>query len=131
MEQEGEEVQYLDEGFDKVDTNFVGVKTSYGKCGAPFSSKSRLYRHLKDGCVSSFQHLLHGAPFSTSPISIITSRSVIIALDLGLAFQGWTYATMAVTLVLRVLSFESDLGSTTCLDMGYDVTFVDKDWLLR
>ena len=53
LEQKSEEVQYSDEGFDEIDTNFVGIESSCGKCGATFSSKSLLYKHLKDGCISS------------------------------------------------------------------------------
>lgn len=37
MEHEIKEVQYLDEGFDEVDTNFVGIESLYGKYGSPFS----------------------------------------------------------------------------------------------
>ena len=49
----------------------------------------------------------------------------------GLAFRGWTYATTAVTLIPQILPLESDPGVTACLNTGYDVTLVDKDWLLR
>ena len=52
FEQEGDELQYSDEGFDEVDANFVGIESSCGRCGAPFSSRSLLHKHLKDGCVS-------------------------------------------------------------------------------
>lgn len=53
LDQESKKVQYSDKEFYKVDANFVGVKTLCGKCGAPFSSKSRLHKHLKNGCISS------------------------------------------------------------------------------
>ena len=86
LEQESEEMQYSNKGFDEVDANFVCIETSCGKCGAPFSSKSRLHKYLKDGCVISLQHSLLGAPSPSSPISIITSSSVLPAMSLGLAF---------------------------------------------
>lgn len=86
FEQEGKEVQYSDEGFDEVDANFVGVESSCGKCGALFSSKALLHKHLKDGCVSPLQPFLPGAPVPTSPIPIITSKSVVPAMGFGLAF---------------------------------------------
>ncbi len=63
LEHKGKDVQYLDERFNKVDANFVGIETSYRKCGVPFSSKSRLHRHFKDGCISFLQHSLPSAPF--------------------------------------------------------------------
>ena len=49
----------------------------------------------------------------------------------GLAFQGWTYANAAVTLVPRVLPLKTNPSATACLDTGCGVTLVDKDWLLR
>ena len=48
-----------------------------------------------------------------------------------LAFRGWTFATAAVTLLPQVLPLESDLSTTACLDIGCNVTLVDKDWLLQ
>lgn len=38
---------------------------------------------------------------------------------------------MAVTFFPRILQLESDPSATVCLDIGCDVTLVDKDWLLR
>ena len=131
LEQEAEEVQYSDEGFDEVDANFVGIETSCGKYGTPFSSKSRLHKNLKDGCTGSVHFSLPDAPAPTSPILIITSKSMASAMASGLAFQGSTYATAAVTLVPQVLPLESNPGTITCLDTGCGVTLVDKDWLLR
>ena len=49
----------------------------------------------------------------------------------GLAFQGWTYTTAAVTLVPRVLPLKRDPSATACLNTGCGVTLVDKNWLLR
>lgn len=76
----------MDERFDEMDANFVGIETLYGKYGSFFSSKSRLHKHLKDGYISSVQPLLPGAPALTSPIPIITSKSVVLAMRSGLAF---------------------------------------------
>lgn len=50
---------------------------------------------------------------------------------LSLAFQGWTYATVAVTLVSQVFPLESGPGATACLNVGCSMTFVNKDLLLR
>ncbi len=88
FEQEGEEVQYSDKGFDEVDANFVGIESLYGKCGAPFSLKSLPHKHLKDGCDSPLQPSMPGTPTPNSPIPIITSKSVVPAMDSGLSFRG-------------------------------------------
>ena len=90
-----------------------------------------LHKHLKGGCISLLQALLPGTAAPNSPIPIITSKSVVPAMGSGLAFQGWTYATAAVTLVPQVLLLETDPTATACLDTGCSVTLVDKDWLLR
>ncbi len=113
-----------------MDANFVGVETSYGKCKALLSSKSRLHKHLNNSCITSIQHSLPDAPSPTSPIPIITLESVVPAMGSSLAFRGWTYATAAVTLVSRVLPLESDPSTTACLDTGCGVILIDKDWLL-
>ena len=86
FEQEGEEVQYSDEQFDEVDVNFVGIESSYENCAALFSSRSLLHKHLKDGCISSPQPSLPGSLAPTSPIPIITSKSIVPAMGSGLAF---------------------------------------------
>ena len=127
LEQENKEIQYSDEGFDEVDANFVGIESSCGKCGALFSSKSLLHKHLKNGCISSLQPTLPEAPAPVSPIPIIASKSVVPAMGSGLAFQRWTYATAAVTLIPRVLPLEADPSATACLDTGCGMTFVNKD----
>ena len=127
FEQEGKEVLYSDKAFDEMDANFVGTESSYGKCGAPFFSKSLLHKYLKDGCISSLQTLLFGILAPISPIPIITLKSVVPAIGSGLAFQKWTYATAAIILVPRVLPLETDPSAIACLDTGCGVTFVNKD----
>lgn len=44
----------------------------------------------------------------------------------GLAFPECTYVTTAITLIPRILLFDSDANAIACLDIGYGVTFVDK-----
>ena len=53
------------------------------------------------------------------------------AMGLDLAFQKWTYATAAVTLLPQVLPLKLDPGATACLDTGCGVSFIDKAWLLQ
>ena len=62
FKQESEEVQYSNEGVDEVDTNFVGIESSCGKCEAPFSSKPLLHKHQKKGCDSPLQPLVPSTP---------------------------------------------------------------------
>lgn len=89
----------MDEGFDEVDTNFVGIETLYRKCGTPFSSKSPHHKHLKNSYTSSVQSSLPNALTPALPIPIVNSKSVVPAMRSGIIFQVWTYATAAVTLI--------------------------------
>lgn len=114
-----------------MNTDFVSVETSCGKYEVFFSSKSQLHKHLKNGSISSLQPLLPGALAPILSIFIITLRSMVPVIGSGLAFWDWIYTTTAVTFVPRVLPLESDFSATACLDIGYGVTLVDKDWLLR
>lgn len=86
LEQEAEEVQYLDKGFDEIDANFVGIETSCRKYRTPFSSKFRLHKHLKDICTGSVHTSLPDAPALTSSIPIITSKTMTSAMGSSLAF---------------------------------------------
>lgn len=108
LDQNAEEVQYSNKGFDKVDANFVGIEISCEKCGTPFFSKSQLHKYLKDGCTALVHSLLPdpSATTLTLPISIVTSKSVVLAMSLSLAFRGWTYGTAAVTLVPQILPLD-------------------------
>lgn len=71
LEDKVEKVQYLDKGFDKVNTNFVRIESSYGKYGSRFSSKSQLHKHLKEGCIDFVQLLLSVLPAPALLILII------------------------------------------------------------
>lgn len=84
FEQEDKKFQYPDKGFDKLDANFIGIKSSYEKSAALFSSTPLLHKHLKNGYISSFQLLLPVAPVSISHTHIITSKYVVPAMGSGL-----------------------------------------------
>lgn len=47
----GEDIAYSDESFNKVIVNFVGIEISCSKCYSSFPSKSKLYKHIKAGCI--------------------------------------------------------------------------------
>lgn len=131
LEHEAKEVYYLDKGFDKVDANFVRIKSSYGKCGSFFSLKSQLHKHLKKSYTSLVQIPL---PTSSAPawlILIIESKVIVPAIGSGPAFWGWTYVTAAVTLAPQVLPLKSDPSGIACFDIDCGVILVNKAWLLR
>lgn len=60
------DVTYSNEGFDEVIVNFVGIETTCLKCRSSLPSKSKLYEHVKTGCVEEFS-----PPSSTQPSSFI------------------------------------------------------------
>lgn len=79
----------MDKDFDKVNAKFVDIETSCEKCETQFFSKSQLYKHLKDNYTVLVYSLLPN-PSATTPnsaIPIITSMFVVLAINLGLAFQ--------------------------------------------
>lgn len=80
----GEYVTYSDEGFHEVVVNFFGIETFYSKCHSSFSSKSKLYKHIKAGYIEGVLPF-----FSTQPslsISVIASMVVYQVFGSGLAF---------------------------------------------
>lgn len=120
----------MDEGFDKMNINFIGIETLYGKCESLFSPKSQLHKYLKNGCIGLVQLFLPDTPTLALPILIINLKSVVSVMGSGLIFQKWTYITAAVILVLQVFPVESNFSATTYLNTACDITFVDKNWLL-
>lgn len=76
----------MNEGFDKVKTNFFGIETLCGKYESFFSSKSQLHKYLKDGCAGLVQPLLADTLILVLSIHIMISKSVISAMRLNLAF---------------------------------------------
>lgn len=133
LNQDTKEIQYLDESFDKVDANFVAIEISCEEYKIPYFSKSQLHKHLQDGCTVLVYSSLPdpSATTPTSPISIVTLKSVISALNSSLAFQGWTYATAAIILIPQILPLDSNTNATAYFDTSCGVTFADKAWLLQ
>ncbi len=74
FEEEGNDVTYSEEGFDKIAVNFVDIKVSCIKCHATFPSRSKLHNHLKSGCL---ERSLPALPtLAASSIPIIASKTV-------------------------------------------------------
>lgn len=87
LEYEAKEIQYSDKGFDEVDTNFMGIGSSYRKYGSPFFSKSQMHKYLKEGCTGLVQTPLPTLPTPALPIPMIELKAIVLAMRSGLAFQ--------------------------------------------
>lgn len=122
-------MNYSDKGFDKVFVKFIGIETVCSKCHSSFLSKSKLYAHIKSGCVG--ETLPSASPQPSLSIPVIVSKAVHTSLGSGFSFRGWTYVTAAIILAPEHLPQGSDLDSTACLDTSCGVILVDKYWLLK
>ena len=129
FEPEEKELAYLDESFDEVFVNFVGIEAVYSKCHSSFPSKSKLHMHIKSECVGGASS--SASPQPSSSIPVVVSKAVYASLGSGFGFRGWAYATTAVTLTPEHFPQISDPDSTACLDIGCGVTLVDRHWLLK
>lgn len=88
LEYKTKEVQYSNKNFDKIDANFMEIKLLYRKYESLFFSKSQLYKHLKEDCISLLQPLLPVLPMPALSIPIMESKAVMPAISLALAFRG-------------------------------------------
>ena len=88
VDPKGEKVDYLDEGFEEVIANFVGIETGCSKYSSSFPSKSQLHKHLKTGCVGAVQATPLPPTQPVSPIPIVESKAIIPSLGSGLTFRG-------------------------------------------
>lgn len=120
------QIQYSNKSFDKLDTNFVRIESFYQEYENCFFSKSQLHKYLKDNCTSSIHSLRLVTWLPNLLIPIINSKAVVLAKELGLVFWEWIYATAAITFVSQVVLLKTDASAIICLNIGYDVTFIDK-----
>lgn len=86
LEHETKEGQYSDKGFDKVDTNFVGIESLCDKYRSSFFTKSQLHKHLRDDYTGLIRSLLPAAFELALLIPIIKSKAVLPTMGSGLAF---------------------------------------------
>lgn len=68
--------------------------------------------------------------FLSSRINIILI-TIHQFLGSGFELRDWTYIAASIILALKHSLLTSEPESTACLDPGCQVTFVDKDWLLK
>lgn len=86
---------------------------------------------MRNNYTSLIRSLLLTVPKPALPIFIIESKVVMPAMRLGLVFQRYIYAAVAVTLIFQVFFLKSDSSTTTCLDREYNITFIHRAWLLH
>lgn len=83
---DGEDITYLDKSFDKLIVNFIGIETFCLKCHSSFPLKSKLYKHIKAGCVGEALPSFSTQLFLSIPV--IISMAVHQSFGLSLAFKG-------------------------------------------
>ena len=126
-----------DQPQDEAYANFVGIHTACRNCTTSFNSKSKLHKHLREGCLLKAAEKPSATHQQTVPLILPTFSASSHQLDIvesdatdtpnlgtGLAFRGWNYAHISV----RLRSEAND--EEACMDTGCGVTLADKPWLL-
>ncbi len=124
------ETYYTDEPYDELQVNFVGIKSICDQCTSAFPSRSALHKHIKNGCVP-VEAVVETGPSPSSARPILKSNAKLSAPGSGLAFRGWNYVTISITFDLATLLSPTDPDGSVCLDTGFGVTLVDRDWLTK
>lgn len=101
FEPKEEELAYLDEGFDEVFDNFVGIEAVCSKCRSLFPSKSKLHTQIKSGCMGETLPSASSQPSLSIPVIVL--KAMHISFGSVFSFKGLTYATTAVTLAPKHL----------------------------
>lgn len=68
---------------------------------------------------------------SSSPKPIFTSIANLLAPGSSLAFKRWSYATISILFDPTLLPACGNPNSSICLYTGYEVTLVNKTWLIK
>ena len=101
------------------------------QCTSAFLSWSALHWHIRTGCVLLQEAIAETSSSLFSAKPILKSTAKLFALGLVLAFRGWKYITISITFNPAALPSLTDLDGSVYLDIGYEVTFVDRDWLIK
>lgn len=80
------DVTYLNKKFNKILVNFMIIKTTCLNCYLFFSLRSKLYPHVKAGCIE--KALLFSSAQPSLFIFIVMSKAIHQFLRLGLEFKG-------------------------------------------
>lgn len=129
---DAENSYFTNEGYDKLQVNFVGIESMYDCCSASFQSRSALHRYIKSRC-NALERIAvpETGSYPSSPRPILCSAAKMSAPGSVLAFRGWSYATTSITFDPALLPAISDPDTSVCLDTGCGVSLVDKTWLAK
>lgn len=122
---------YTNKGYQELQINFVGIKSSCHYYNTFFQSRSTLYKYVKEGC-----KILKVTAYSETAIllslqPIIKSVAKLSAPGSKLAFRGQNFATTVVMSDLTLPPIKHNSYSLVCLNTGYEVTLVNRIQLLK
>ncbi len=125
------ETYYIDEPYDELQVNFVGIELVCNRCTSAFPSRSALHKHIKNGCIPFQEAVAEMGPSPSFARPILKSTARLSAPGSDLAFRGWNYVTTSITFDPVALPSPTDPDGSVCLDTGCEVTLVDRDWLTK
>ena len=131
--EEASEFEPENSTYDEQFAGFIGIETYCRNCEEPFPSKSKLHKHLRDGCTKDSSKPCYAGTSGTeeekaekaaSPKTpkIVNSQASGAELGNGFAFRNWTYAMIAAKLSPE--NVEEDV----CADTGCGVSLIDREW---
>ena len=125
------ETYYTNKPYDKLQVNFVGIKSICDQCTAAFSFQSTLDKHIRTGCIPLQESIAEiGSDFSSARPNLKCIAKLSVP-GSGLPLRDWSYVTTSITLDLTASPSLIDTNSAVCLDTGCGVTLVDRTWLAR
>lgn len=101
-------------------------------CFISFQSRSALHRHIKSSCnalVRGAMEEMGSDPSSSRPV--LCSAAKLSAPGSGLVFRDWSYVTTSITFDPAILPAISDFDTSVYLDIGCEVSLVNKAWLAK
>lgn len=120
--------QYYASKYDKeVFINFYRIELVYNNYHQFFPSKSSFHKHLKTFCLPSNLWHFRVPTLLLTSLLVQISKATLDSIGLGFAFRSWSYTTALVTLSPHAVPLQSDSVAFCCLDMGCNVTFVERE----
>lgn len=118
---------FTNKGYEELQVNFVGIKSMCDCYSTSFQSYSALHRHIKSGC-NTLRRIAVAKTGSDPPSVrlVFYSTAKLSALGSGLAFRGWSYATISIIFDLAILPYIGNPNTSVCLDTGCGVSLMDK-----
>ena len=122
-----ENFYFTNKGNEKLQINFVGIKSMCDCCSASFQSCSTLHRYIKSRCIALEKVAIAETDLnSPSARPILCSMAKLSASGSDLLFRGWNYTTTLITFNPMILPAISDHDTSVCLNTDCGVTLVDK-----